>query len=326
METVKALCDELVLEVDGALACAVADVETGEPVAAATSAGSVLDAAGIGLVCQAASNMLAGRLISRFRQAWSSRDASTGGFVREVQLTTANSYHFIGTVPGAWDRFMVLVTDRSVSIGLGWMSVHEGLERLDGIPWERTPKAQTAEPTPAPPVATVPTPEPEAKTPVRTVPRGASPGTRDDTLDVAAERPRRRPDVRVADVRADAGVDVRADLRADVRADKDADKDKDKEERTGQRGAGGKAASRPERRSADFGLPDGFRRARMAPPAELPGGQPSTPAANTQADAPAVPDPASSDPEGTQITLRTVTAKDKRDRPRGARGNMFNRG
>ena len=130
MEELTALCEDMVESLDGVLACAIADGTVGRAVAFSAPRASVLDEEGVDLVCGAVSEMFLGRLIRRFRQTLGSDDPAAAGFVREVQVTTASTHQFIAAVPGAWDRLLVLVTDRSTGIGEGWMAVRQGLAEL----------------------------------------------------------------------------------------------------------------------------------------------------------------------------------------------------
>ena len=133
MEELRSVCADLLGDVEGSLGCAAIDLETGGTLAAACRAVGVLNAAGVDAVSVAVSGMFHGRLIRRFHRAWSGA-AAPERFVREVQMATANSYQFMSVVPGWDDCLLVLVTDRSVSLGLGWMAVHQGLSRIAELP------------------------------------------------------------------------------------------------------------------------------------------------------------------------------------------------
>ena len=129
MTELENVCAEILDDVEGALGCAVIDLEAGNPLAAATRRGS-LSSESMGLICLAVSDLFHGKLIRQFRRAWSGDGATTEHFVREVQLATANSNQFMSTTPGHDHWGLALITDKTVSRGLGWMAVHEGLTRV----------------------------------------------------------------------------------------------------------------------------------------------------------------------------------------------------
>ena len=131
MPEVQEVCEDVIASAEGSLACAVVDLATGTTVAAAYDPDTELNANRIGMVSVAVTEMFRGRLIRQFHRAWSSGNSVPEHFVREVQMATANSYQFISVVPDRMDTLFVLITDRTVSLGLGWMSVHQALEQLE---------------------------------------------------------------------------------------------------------------------------------------------------------------------------------------------------
>ena len=126
-------CAAVLDEVDGSLCCIVIDTQTGLTVAAEYRTGSVMDAGTINLVSVIGTNMFRGKLISQFRRSLATERASAA-FVREVQMTTANTNHFMAAIPSWNEGIFVLVTDKSVSLGLGWMAVHRIVGQLGEAP------------------------------------------------------------------------------------------------------------------------------------------------------------------------------------------------
>ena len=177
VEELSRVCQEIVVDLHGVLACAVADVDTGRVLAVASD--SAMDREGLDLVCRSGAEMFLGRSIRQFARAWRGADSPDGGFVREVQVTTATTRQFIAAIPEGWNRLLVLVTDRSESIGIGWMAVHDGVSRLAGPadapapapdPEFREPAPVTHEPAPVArepaPVAREPAPVAREPAPV----------------------------------------------------------------------------------------------------------------------------------------------------------------
>lgn len=122
------VCAATLDEVDGALGCIVMDMSTGLTVAAQYRPGSPVNDGTINLVSVVSANMFAGKLMRQFEGALAAAPAP--GFVREVQMTTANSNQFMAAIPGWNDGVFVLVTEKRVSLGLGWMAVHRVMERI----------------------------------------------------------------------------------------------------------------------------------------------------------------------------------------------------
>lgn len=142
-------CAAVLDEVDGSLCCIVIDTQTGLTVAAEYRTGSVMNAGTINLVSVIGTNMFRGKLINQFRRSLATKRVSPA-FVREVQMTTANTNHFMSAIPSWSEGIFVLVTDKSVSLGLGWMAVHRIVGQLGDAPAEagqvQTPPQQAPAP------------------------------------------------------------------------------------------------------------------------------------------------------------------------------------
>ena len=130
----KSACAEILHEVDGSLGCIVIDKETGLTVAAECRPGRAMNPATINLVSVVSTNMFCGKLIGQFEAALGRPKGSNPGYVREVQMTTENANQFMAAIPGWEQGLFVLVTDKNVSLGLGWMAVHRAIERIGKAP------------------------------------------------------------------------------------------------------------------------------------------------------------------------------------------------
>lgn len=176
------VCDNLVDESDGLVACMLLDLETGLTLAYAGRRG--FDAAAAERIMRAAGTMFRGHLVEQFARSLPT-PKPVGGFVREVQITTTNTYHFMSTLPGWPNTLLIFVTDKSLSIGLGWMAVHQAFDRLlqAGSDSPATGSAQgfetppgtepAAQPATAPPATAIPVPpsvEPRPARPTASAP------------------------------------------------------------------------------------------------------------------------------------------------------------
>ena len=127
----QAICGELLEQVDGALGCVVIDMQTGLTVAGEYRPGTPFNEAAVSLVSIASANMFSGKLIRQFEQTLARPSSSR--FVREVHMTTNNANHFMAAIPGWEHGLLVLVTDTATSMGLGWMAVHQWIERFADV-------------------------------------------------------------------------------------------------------------------------------------------------------------------------------------------------
>ena len=157
------VCDSLVGETDGLLACILLDLDTG--LTLATSCREGVDAA----VASTVARHLGGLFHSKSLTLTTPRHAE--GLVREAQVTSRNTYHFMATLPGWSNALLVFVTERVVSIGLGWMAVHQAFDRvLQARPGSATNQV-SQEPRTAPPAA----PEPRSQPPAAATPQTPPP-------------------------------------------------------------------------------------------------------------------------------------------------------
>lgn len=135
------VCRDVMDDVDGSLGCVLTDLETGLPLASEYRAGTIMDAKMVALVSYVGIDLFRGKLVRNFERTLSRTHASSEGFVREVQLTTNNTYQFMSAVPG-WDQVIfILVTDKNVSLGMGLLAVHDAVRRLGETPLHSTAPA-----------------------------------------------------------------------------------------------------------------------------------------------------------------------------------------
>ncbi len=122
------LCDEMVGDVDGAMGCALVDLSTGLPLAISVTENAVARSV-MEVLAAVGTEYFRGPVNRSLRTAM--RDSQLPeGFVQEVQTTTDDSYHFMCVVPGKELTVLILVTDRTANLGLGWVSMRAMLERV----------------------------------------------------------------------------------------------------------------------------------------------------------------------------------------------------
>lgn len=120
----------MVDDVEGGLACSVVDLESGlmlgnyHNVPYFTQ--SYIDA-----VAAAAVDVFRGKTVSTVEQLLTvQRGAEVRHTIKEVQMATDGTFHFMAVVPGKPDALMVLVTNRKANLGMGWTSLRRALKEV----------------------------------------------------------------------------------------------------------------------------------------------------------------------------------------------------
>lgn len=113
----------LVSDVDGAMACAVVDLDSGLMLAAHHDV-PYFSQAYVDAVAASAVDMFRGRTITTVEKLLSAeRGKEVSKSLKEVQMTTDGTYHFMTVVTGKPDALLVLITNRSANLGMGWTAV-----------------------------------------------------------------------------------------------------------------------------------------------------------------------------------------------------------
>lgn len=124
------ICESTVVETDGALGCVLIDLRTGLTLASAQRRGAELDGAEVKTILRSCEDLFCGKLITQFVAALDTDRPSVSGFMREVQITKTHHYQFMAALPGWDDAIVILVTERTLNLGLAWMVVHQTQTRL----------------------------------------------------------------------------------------------------------------------------------------------------------------------------------------------------
>ncbi|MDH4186029.1 MAG: hypothetical protein OEV08_03440 [Nitrospira sp.] len=124
------VCKEIVGSVDGALGCGVVDLNTGLLLGVAHNVPyftqSYLDA-----VAAAAVDMVRGKTVRAVEDLLSkTRGTKVENSIKEVQMATDNTLHFIATVTGKPNAMVVLITNKKVNLGMGWSGVRSNMGKL----------------------------------------------------------------------------------------------------------------------------------------------------------------------------------------------------
>ncbi len=127
---IKDVCADALDSTDGGLGCAVVDLKSGLLLGVAHKISyftqSYLDA-----VAAAAVDMMRGAKIRAVEDMIGNmRGQPEKNLIKEVQMTTKNTYHFMAVVPEKPDALVVLITSRKANLGLGWVAVRRALAEL----------------------------------------------------------------------------------------------------------------------------------------------------------------------------------------------------
>ncbi len=124
------ICSEIVRNVDAALGCAVVDLNSGLLLGVSHNVPyftqSYLDA-----VAAAAVDMFRGRTVSAVEDMIANmRGNSKKNVLKEIQMTTENTYHFLTVVPDKPDALVVLITSKKANLGMGWSSIRLAIPKI----------------------------------------------------------------------------------------------------------------------------------------------------------------------------------------------------
>ncbi len=127
---INAICGQIVQEVDSALGCAVVDLNSGLLLGVSHNVPyftqSYLDA-----VAAAAVDMFRGRTVTAVEDMIANmRGNASKHYIKEVQMTTDNTYHFMMVIPDKPDALVVLITSRKANLGMGWASLRRSVSKL----------------------------------------------------------------------------------------------------------------------------------------------------------------------------------------------------
>ena len=118
------VCRDIVTRADGALGCALVDLETGLPLTIEVRPGAPLTATSMELLSAMGVSYFDDGSVRDFDDETSEID----DVVQEIQTSTEDAYYFMARVPGNLQELFILVTDpKTTNLGLGWMAMRQAL-------------------------------------------------------------------------------------------------------------------------------------------------------------------------------------------------------
>lgn len=123
----------LVSDVDGALGCAVVDLNSGLLLGSAHNVpyftSSYLEA-----VAAAAVDTVRGKNVRAVEALLSAqRGKPVAHSIKEIQMTTDRTYHFMATVKDKPDSLVVLITSKTTNLGMGWAAVRSNMDKINPL-------------------------------------------------------------------------------------------------------------------------------------------------------------------------------------------------
>ncbi len=133
MSKLDSLLQNVVKDVDGALGCAVVDLESGLLLGVAHNVpyftSSYLEA-----VAAAAVDMIRGKNVRAVEALLSNqRGKPVEQTIKEVQMTTENTLHFMAVLPDKPNALIVLITNRKTNLGMGWAAVRKAMPTVSPL-------------------------------------------------------------------------------------------------------------------------------------------------------------------------------------------------
>jgi len=122
--------EKLVNDVDGALAAAVIDLDNGLIVGAYHNipyfTQSYVDAVGAASV-----DMFRGKTITAVETMMAAQRGDEMKYhIKEIQMTTDGTYHFMAIVADKPDYLLVFITRTTTNLGAGWMATRDALKAV----------------------------------------------------------------------------------------------------------------------------------------------------------------------------------------------------
>ena len=123
----------IVSNVDGALGCAVVDLNSGLLMGVAHNVpyftSSYLEA-----VAAAAVDMLRGKNVRAVESLLSGqRGKAVEKTIQEIQMTTDKTFHFMATLKDKPDYLVVLITSKATNLGMGWSAVRNNMTKISPL-------------------------------------------------------------------------------------------------------------------------------------------------------------------------------------------------
>ena len=131
--SLQTICESIYSDVNGAIAVAVVDLSSGMPLQVYHRV-SYFTQDYVDLVSAASVDMFRGRNVAKVEeQLADQRNRPLSHSIQEVLMTTEGTIHFMAVLPEKKDILALLVTNKKVSIGMGWAVLRNALPELSSL-------------------------------------------------------------------------------------------------------------------------------------------------------------------------------------------------
>ena len=131
--SLQTICESIYSDVNGAIAVAVVDLSSGMPLQVYHRV-SCFTQDYVDLVSAASVDMFRGRNVAKVEeQLADQRNRPLSHSIQEVLMTTEGTIHFMAVLPEKKDILALLVTNKKVSIGMGWAVLRNALPEISSL-------------------------------------------------------------------------------------------------------------------------------------------------------------------------------------------------
>ena len=131
--SLQTICESIYSDVNGAIAVAVVDLSSGMPLQVYHRV-SYFTQDYVDLVSAASVDMFRGRNVAKVEERLADqRNRPLSHSIQEVLMTTEGTIHFMAVLPEKKDILALLVTNKKVSIGMGWAVLRNALPEISSL-------------------------------------------------------------------------------------------------------------------------------------------------------------------------------------------------
>ena len=131
--SLQTICESIYSDVNGAIAVAVVDLSSGMPLQVYHRV-SYFTQDYVDLVSAASVDMFRGRNVAKVEeQLADQRNRPLSHSIQEVLMTTEGTIHYMAVLPERKDILALLVTNKKVSIGMGWAVLRNALPEISSL-------------------------------------------------------------------------------------------------------------------------------------------------------------------------------------------------
>lgn len=131
--SLQTICESIYSDVNGAIAVAVVDLSSGMPLQVYHRV-SYFTQDYVDLVSATSVDMFRGRNVAKVEEKLADqRNRPLSHSIQEVLMTTEGTIHFMAVLPEKKDILALLVTNKKVSIGMGWAVLRNALPEISSL-------------------------------------------------------------------------------------------------------------------------------------------------------------------------------------------------